>query len=145
MAPRLLPFFRVEGATLYSAGSETSLSAVHAAILQRCSGEATAREIAQAVIALPESGVRTEGQVYGVMQAYAARGIISWMLEIPYCLHPERNLREMLEKIEKEELRRPMLEELEELEQGREKVNYRSGMPSNWSRRWKSSMPLSRG
>ena len=122
LAPRLLPFFRVAAGVLYSSGPVSRLSPLQAAILQRCNGESTAREIAHAVIAIPECAVRTEGQVYGILQAYLARGIISWSFELPYCLHPERRLRELLEKIEREELRRPLVEEVEELERARDQI-----------------------
>jgi hypothetical protein len=129
LAPRLLPFFRVEAGVLCSSAPVSQLSAVHTAILERCTGEFTAREIAQAVIALPAYGVRTEGQVYGILQGYAARGIISWALEIPYCLHPQQKLRQLLQKIEKEELRRPLLDELQQLEDGRKKIEEALGDP----------------
>ena len=128
-APRLLPFFRIEAGMLYSSAPVSQLSAVHAAILERCTGESTAREIAQAVIAFSEYGMRTEGQVYGILQVYAARGIISWALELPYCLRPEQKLRELLQKIEREELRRPLLDELQQLECGREKISRSLGDP----------------
>jgi hypothetical protein len=123
IAPRLLPFFRVDGPVLHSPGTVSSLSPLHAAILQRCNGELTAREIARAVIAIPECGVRTEGQVYGILQTYASQGTVSWKFEIPYCLHPEKKLRELLEKIEKQELRKPLLDELTQLERCREKIS----------------------
>lgn len=129
IAPRLLPFFRVEGAFLYSSGPVCELSPLHAAILQRCNGESTAREIARAAIAIPECAVRTEGQVYGILQAYLARGIISWSFELPYCLHPEKKLRELLQRIERIELRDPLLKELAELERGREKISGAIGDP----------------
>ncbi|HEY6248577.1 MAG TPA: lantibiotic dehydratase [Candidatus Angelobacter sp.] len=128
-APRLLPFFRLETGVLYCSGPASHLSAVHAAILERCNGESTAREIAQTIIAMPGYGLRTEGQVYGILQAYAARGIISWALELPFCLHPEQKLQELLEKIEREELRRPLLEELLQLENVREKICRAAGDP----------------
>ncbi|PYP93196.1 MAG: hypothetical protein DMG65_01620 [Candidatus Angelobacter sp. Gp1-AA117] len=127
--PRLLPFFRLETGVLYSSGPVSHLSAVHAAILECCNGESTAREIAQKVIAISQYGLRTEGQVYGILQAYAARGIISWALELPYCLHPEQKLQELLEKIEREELRQPWLKELQQLENIREKVCRAAGHP----------------
>jgi hypothetical protein len=122
-APRLLPFFYLEAGVLYSSGPVSHLSPVHAAILERCNGESTARQIAQAMIAMPEYGLRTEGQIYGILQSYATRGIISWGLELPYCLHPEQKLRELLGKIAREELRRPLLEELQQLEDVRDKVS----------------------
>jgi hypothetical protein len=128
-APRLLPFFRVEAGVLYSSAPVSQLTAAHAAILKKCTGESTAREIAQAIIALPQYGVRTEGQVYGILQVYAVRGIISWALELPYCLRPEQKLRELLQKIEKEELRHPLLDELQQLESGREKISRSLGDP----------------
>ena len=132
IAPRLLPFFRVDETCLYAPDSGISrLSRVHAAILQRCTGEVTARTIAQTILKLPEYGIRTEGQIYGILHAYAARGVISWTFEIPYCLHPEEKLREFLARIEREDLRLPLLKELDELEQKRDKVSQAIGNPEH--------------
>jgi hypothetical protein len=129
IAPRLLPFCRLEGAILYASGSLSALSQAHAATLQRCTGELMAREIAQQIIAMPELGMRTEGQVYGILQAYLSRGIISWMFEIPFCLHPEKKLRELLMKTGKEDLLRPLLEELDELDKRRQEIGLAIGDP----------------
>jgi hypothetical protein len=129
IAPRLLPFCRLEGAMLYASGSISALTPVHAAVLQKCTGEHTAREIAQQIIAMPEFGIRTEGQVYGVLQSYLSRGIISWTFEIPFCLHPEKKLRELLNKTGKEDLRCLLLEELDQLDRCREKIGLAIGNP----------------
>jgi len=130
IAPRLLPFFRVDETCLYSPDAGVSeLPPVHAAVLRGCNGEVTARELARSILRIPEYGIRTEGQVYGILHAYAARGIISWTFEIPYCLHPEKKLREFLTKIEKEDLRSPLLSELDELEQKRDRISHAIGDP----------------
>jgi hypothetical protein len=124
IAPRLLPLFRVDGTMLYTPdGTIFAIPPLHAAILQRCGGDHTAREIAREVIAIPESGVRTEAQIYAILLSYTSRGITSWTFEIPFCLHPEKILRGFLERIEKEQLRRSLLDELDALEGARDSVD----------------------
>src|SRR5262249_11370595 len=60
MAPRRLPTFYLEGNKLYfPGGASTMLLGVQAAVLNRCTGEATAREIATGVMARGGSGVRS--------------------------------------------------------------------------------------
>jgi hypothetical protein len=124
MRPRLLPFFRIDGSLLRSLeGGVSPLPPLHAAVLQRCDGEATARDIARAIMGIPECSVKTEGQVYGVLQAFVSRGAVSWTFEIPYCLYPEKKLRDLLERVENDALRRSLLDELDELERQRAKIS----------------------
>lgn len=116
MKPRLLPFFHIEGNRLYSGRNRSSiLPKLHLLILERANGELTAREIALSI-------ATAEPQIYKLLEIFAAREIVSWKFEIPLCLHPERYLRRLLENIEDEELKRPLLDALDELENSRNAV-----------------------
>jgi hypothetical protein len=130
MAPRLLPFFRVEENTLYlPAGNPAPIPPLYATILNKCNGEKTARQIALEVLKTPGSGLSSEPQVYGVLQQMCTRKILSWKFELPYSLHPERRLRTLLERIEPADLSAPAIQALDELERTRDKVNSVVGDP----------------
>jgi len=123
MAPRLLPFFHVEGHQLRGPnGALSGLALSHAALLNKCEGVLMAREIAHEMMISPESAIATEGEVYRLLALFALRGVISWKFEIPICLDPENRLRHLLERIGDKALRRPHLEILDELERGRNNV-----------------------
>lgn len=123
MAPRRLPTFYLEGSKLYfPGGASTMLRPVQAAILNRCTGEATAREIATGVMSRQGSGQGSRNDVYTILRDFVRRGIITWKLELPW-FHPERSLRCLLERIGVEEKRRSALAMLEELEQARERAS----------------------
>ncbi len=122
--PRQLPLYYLEGNRLQMpGGAPVLLSPVQAAILRRCNGDKTARSLALELIKIPGSGVRTEDDVYRILQDLVARGAIRWQFEIPYLLHPEQRLRSILEKIEDEALRTPALDALNQLQQAREQVS----------------------
>jgi hypothetical protein len=122
MRPRLLPFFHIEGNRLYSGGSLSStLPKAHLAILRNCNGELTPREIARSLMMTGVAAI-TEQQVCKLLEIFAARGIVSWRFEIPLCLHPEQHLRQLLDDIEDNELRRPLLDALDQLDKSRRAV-----------------------
>lgn len=128
MAPRLLPYFSIDRNSLYSPGGiSTGLGSLHAEILRRCNGDKTARQIALEVLALTPNIVRVESQVYATLNDLESKGIICWSFEVPICLHPERRLRNLLEQIEKEELREPLVEQLNVLDKHRENINLAVG------------------
>jgi hypothetical protein len=126
--PRLLPLWRLEGRKLcLPGGSFAPLPPLHAAILQMCNGERTARQIAAEICAMPGSDGAGEVEVYGILAGLAARNVISWQFELPYDLHPENRLRELLNRIEDPEQRTPALEQLAELERARDEVAAATG------------------
>lgn len=123
MAPRLLPFFHIHDGQLYGpSGRPSALAPSHAALLQKCQGVLTAREIACEMTTLAEASIRTEAEVLRLLSVFAAREVISWKFEIPICIDPEHKLRALLERIEDESLRCKHLETLECLEQCRQTV-----------------------
>ena len=124
IAPRLLPFFRVEGNNLYlPGGNPTPIPPIYATLLNKCTGEKTARQIALELLKTPDSGLSSETQVYALLQQMCARKVMNWKFEIPYTRHPERWLRKLLERIEPADLRRPAIQALDELEQERDNIN----------------------
>ncbi|HEX8136905.1 MAG TPA: lantibiotic dehydratase [Pyrinomonadaceae bacterium] len=128
IAPRRMPFVRLEGTTLYMMlGRPSRLSAEQALVLQACDGERLAKEIALDLISRRAAGLKTEADVYGVLDYLKQRGLISWTFEIPVKLHPERRLRQLLERVEEEGLRASALEALGELENGRRAVARAAG------------------
>lgn len=130
IAPRLLPFFRVEEHTLHLlTGNPTPVPPVYATILKKCNGEKTARQIALELLRTPGSGLSSESQVYAVLHQMCARKVLSWKLELPYTRHPERRLRTLLERIEPADLSGPAIKALDELERMRDNVNSAVGDP----------------
>ncbi len=130
IAPRLLPFFRLEGNNLYlPGGNSTPISPIYATILKKCNGEKTARQIALEVLKTPGSGLSSATQVYAVLQQMCARKVMNWKFEIPYTRHPERWLRKLLERIEPADLRGTAIGALDELERMRDNVNRAVGDP----------------
>lgn len=130
IAPRLLPFFRVEEDKLYlPTGNASPIPPVYGTILKKCDGEKTARQIALEVLNTPGSGLSAEAQVYAVLHQMCARKVVSWKFELPYTRHPERRLRTLLDRIEPADLREPAFQALNELEQMRDNVNSAIGDP----------------
>lgn len=130
IAPRLLPFFRLEGNLLYpTTGVPTPIPLIYATILKKCIGEKTARQIALEIIKTPGSDLSSETQVYAVLQQMCARKVLCWKIELPYTRHPEQRLRTLLERIEPAELRRPAIQALDELERMRDNVSRAVGDP----------------
>jgi len=130
LAPRLLPYYWIDGDTLrVPGGGRSKLSPIQSAILRECGGEKTAREIAAEVLAAANSELTTENQVYEVLKHFKSRRIISWTLEIPFDIHPERWLRRLLQRVEDESLQCEAIGALNELEQAQQNVSRSLGNP----------------
>lgn len=127
-APRLLPFFHLEGEDLYVYYQRPSrLSAQEAAVLQACDGEGLAKEIAARLLSACVPGFTTEADVYRLLESLEEKGVIAWTLELPIILHPDQALRRALEKIEDNGLRAHALGMLEPLERARATVEAAAG------------------
>lgn len=130
VAPRLLPYFWMDGETLrLPGGGRSALSPIQSAILKECSGEKTAREIAIEVLAASNCELTAESQVYEVLKNLKSRRIVSWTLEIPFDIRPERWLRRLLQRIEDESLQSEAIGVLDELEQAQQNVSRSLGSP----------------
>lgn len=120
IAPRRMPFVRLDETTLYMMlGHPSRLPAEQALVLQACDGQRVAKEIALDLISRCPAGLKSEADVYGILNRLKQRGLISWSLEIPVQLHPDRVLRQLLERIGEEDARTTALEALDELEERR--------------------------
>ncbi len=124
MAPRRLPHVGLDGAALHLPFTPPlRLPPSHAAVLRACDGERTARQLARDLVHNPASGLKSEGEVFDVLRQLRSRNRIAWTFEIPAeGLHPERQLRKHLERIEDEADRGAALKALDELEAARDAV-----------------------
>jgi len=99
-------------------------------LLTAANGAATAREIADATIADPRSGLASIGDAYAELERLARENMITWGIELPAELeHPERWLRETLAGIEDPEVRARALQPLDRLEAARDRVSAAAGDP----------------
>ncbi len=127
-APRQMPFIRVEGTKLYLLTQEHSeIPALHVALLQACDGEKTAMQIAADLLESFATELESEEQIYQILEHFCVMGIIAWDLEIPVQPNCDRLLRQQLERIEDESLRRPVLEILSKFETARDVIANAAG------------------
>lgn len=130
IAPKLIPYFRLEANRLFLPGGQVvAIPFNQAALLQKCSGEKTAREIALELLESPGGLFSSETQVYDILRQMSERRVVSWKFELPYNLHPERLLRKLLERIEPPHLRQAAIQPLDELERARDAVSRAVGDP----------------
>jgi hypothetical protein len=120
MAPRRVPFLRLEGTKLYLLSSHAiQIPLQQATVLHACNGVRTARQIAALVMHVPAVGLKSEAEVFRVLTLLSSMGLIAWRLEIPVGIYPERKLRRQLARIDSEQLRDSALAALDEMEQKR--------------------------
>lgn len=123
IAPRRSPYFYLDGNNLcYPNGRSLNIAPMHAAVLEACDGERTAREIALELMKLTNSNFHAESEVYAILRQLAERHIIAWKFELPLEACAEQRLRSALFRIEPEELRSSALAKLDELENARLRV-----------------------
>ena len=128
LAPRRLPFLRLDGTTLHLPLERPSrLPANLAAVLHACDGTRSARDIAAELARDPDARFKSSGEVYSILAALSARGLITWTLEVPLESHPEKTLRRLLDRVGDESLRRSTLGALAELEAARDGVARAAG------------------
>jgi hypothetical protein len=125
LAPRRVPFVAVEGEWLRGGRQAVRLGAREAEALRLCEGALTGRGVARALAV--RGLVSGEAEGLRVLEGLLARGLISWALEAPLSLHPERALREALERVEDADLRANALGVLDELEEARSAVARAAG------------------
>ncbi len=119
-APRRMPYLYLENNKLHLPLSRPLvLPPKYAAVLAACDGKQSAREIVLNLKKNVSLGVRSEAEVYKILDELKQKGLISWTFEIPLELHPERTLRSRLEQIADESLRTKALSTLAELDEAR--------------------------
>lgn len=123
VAPRRSPLIRCEGTTVFlPLRPPISLSPQQSVVLQGCDGERTPRRLASHLCQTFPQLLRSNEEIYGILEGLSARGLISWTLEVPVATDSERLLRNLIAKIEPDALRRSALEPLEQLEAARDAV-----------------------
>jgi len=123
LPPRRFPFIRLEGMLVQLPDGNTKrISPIAVDVLRLCDGSMTAIEIAKSLMRSSPQGVKSESQVYEVLTELRDMGLLSWTLEIADDLETERPLRQLLERIEDQNLRRQCLEPLNELQAAASRV-----------------------
>jgi hypothetical protein len=128
-SPRRFPLLNVEALSVQRPlASAIRLTPAQAAVLKGCEGEWTAKQLASRLVKDPESGLKTEAEVYEILEYLHAQRWLEWRFEIPAeGLYPERNLRQSLERIEDTQLRQAALSDLDQLELARQRVAQAAG------------------
>src|SRR5690606_9242950 len=90
--------------------------------LTACDGETTAVAIARVLVADPEVELADEAEVYEVLEELVERKLLVWTLEPSALIHPERELRRLLERIEVAAVRERVLGVLARLEAVRTRI-----------------------
>lgn len=127
-APRLLPYYYVEGATLHRPKQPpATLPAEMAAVLRACDGSRPAHAIAAALTRAPGLRLKSETEVYNLLDRAVGEGLIIWAFECQVGPTAEHDLRSQFERITDGALRTPALAALEEMEQGRRAVARAAG------------------
>ena len=128
LSPRCVPFVHLENSMLHLAGGKAlKIGEREAAILRGCDGERVAKTLAAAMVQQGEASSAAE--VFRILEVLNGRGLITWTLEIPVQLHPERVLRGLLERVEDEEIRRPGIAALDAMDAGRREIIESAGQP----------------
>jgi len=130
LAPRRMAYIHLEGTILhFPQRRQSSLPPKEAFVLQACDGLRSAAHIALDLLRTQPELFRSEQAVYYTLDNLRLRGLISWSIELPIELYPERTLRLLLDKVEDESLRREFLAPLDELEAARQAVAEAAGNP----------------
>ncbi len=129
-APRLLPYYYVQGRTLYrSTLPPALLPAETAAVLSACDGSETAIAIALRLISDPRLHLTSERQVYDLLDQAADEGLIMWAFECQVGPGAAAALRSQFDRIDDGALRTQAVSVLDELESGRRAVSEAAGNP----------------
>lgn len=100
------PHLTVAGRTLLAPNRPPQeLSAAQAAVLARCDGRSTAREVAAACVADQDSGIRRESDVDATLRQFVSQEVVRWEFVLPMNLSAEARLCRQLEAIGDEPVR----------------------------------------
>lgn len=128
IAPRRRPWIRLEGNSLHVPfGGTLKLSPDHAAVLQACDGKRLAKQIAAELVHDPSSKLRSESEVYSLLEFFRMRRVIFWEFEIPVEAQPELTLKQLLQRIEDEREREPAMSMLAQLLNARAALSAAAG------------------
>jgi len=83
LAPRLLPWVRVQGQLLVTALGDEELAPLPARVLSACDAERPARELAASVRADPAFSSVTEEEIYALLADFSDKQVVRWSLDVP--------------------------------------------------------------
>lgn len=127
-APRRLPFFHVEGTTLqHPFKGATVIPKEVAAVFAASDGLRTAREVAAEVMRTPSLGLKTEAEVFGVLDYLCGEGLMLWAFECPVGPQAEQHLLDLIARVGDEDLRADAFAVVDELRTGRGRVAAAAG------------------
>ena len=129
IVPRRMPFLHLEDTTLaLPLAPPINLSRQQAALLAACDGKRSAKILAAELLRAPASGFESEQEVYDGLKKLRDARRIAWAFEVPVdAARPEQSLRQQLERIDDDRLRRTAMTALDELEQARSRVGRAAG------------------
>ena len=127
VAPQIASDVYLDGDTLYLPSRDPlQLPAKRASALRACDGRRSAREIALGLGGAGH-GFDGEAEVYDVLRGLEEDELISWSLEVPIELHPERTLRRALERVDDVATRSSKLAQVSEVEGALERIGRAAG------------------
>jgi hypothetical protein len=88
-----------DGRLAHPSGTAEALSAAEAALLERCDGRRSAREIARELVDAGTGPFRRESDVYALLERAAERGTVRWGIDLPMDLTAETALRGHVQRI----------------------------------------------
>jgi hypothetical protein len=107
-----------------------ALTHTESAVLARCDGRRPAHQIAAEIVAEPTVALRSEDDVYLLLDRLVQAGLVRWNIDLPVRLDCEQVLRERLVGIGDAELRNGALAELDRLAEARDAVAAAAGDPA---------------
>ncbi|AEI67124.1 hypothetical protein LILAB_26160 [Corallococcus macrosporus] len=130
-APRLLPYFRLEGHVLHGPlPTPVELSPEQAQLLSRCDGTVSAVVLAKEFTSGDAPAFTSEDDLYGALEQAVGFGILVWGWQVPLVVRPEEALRGALLAIGDSDARARALAPLEQLERARATVEAAAGSPA---------------
>jgi hypothetical protein len=127
--PRPIPHLRLEGSVLHlPMGGMVQISGEETAVLAACDGQKTTREIVWEIVSQPDNNIQNEAEVYNLLQKLHDDHRLVWSFEVSTKhAFPEKNLRQLLERIDDPAIRSSALHALDELESARDGVAAAAG------------------
>jgi hypothetical protein len=127
-SPRRFPFVAGEGTAVRSAvNGKHELTAAQALALARCTGEQTARRLAEQLVSEQPAVFSSAAEVFEALRVLREKLLIAWTLEVPLTWNPDATLRTLLGRIDDEALRVETTSTLDELDAARTRVAHAAG------------------
>lgn len=126
--PRIASYVRLDGTRLMVASRAVlEVSPNRARLLAACDGDRHAQAIARELRSACGSTFPIDDAVYDLLEQWQDAGYVTWTFEGPRELHPERTLRDRLDRIDDPALRARALLELDAVEAAAQAVGDAAG------------------